>query len=141
MQTAQSFPLAKRREPGIVWTPVRNSLQVVADAEGKGVAKVSLHLLGEHIELLDGYAAVENALVAHRRKRDERAGKKVYEPRVKWSRKELAEVFLKAQCEDLSSRLEEQVKAIGPLPDADDAKAVDEYAARLDAWLEKKSQR
>ena len=141
MQTARTFPLARGQEPGTIWIPVRNSLHIVAEAEGVGITKVSLHMLGEHVNLLDRYAAVENALVALRRVLAKARGEKVFESKVKWTRKELAEVFLKAQCEDLAERLAEQTKAVGALPDPDDAKAVAGYAERLHAWLNKKQNR
>lgn len=115
----------------MLWIPVRNSLQVIAEAEGKGIAKVSIHVLAEHVELLDKVAAVENAVQDLIRKEAEERDERVFERKIKWSRKELAENLLKVQVEDLEERVAAEAKHIGALPDPEDKKAVASYAARL----------
>lgn len=116
--------------------PVRNSLNIVAEAAGEGLTKFTIHVPVEDSTLLEQYAAIENA--------DEELkheGQPNREAKVKWSRKELAETFLRAQVVDLRKRLEEQIREIGAMPDPGNKKAVADYARRRADWRNKKLSR
>lgn len=140
---ARSFGLPWSQDPGTIWIPVRNSFHIVAETEGKGVAKVSIHMDVEDMDLLDKHAAIENKLlkIRYEREKEQNPNGPSIEPKITWSRKETAERFLHAQCGDLRQRLKEQVEAVGEMPLPSDEKAVAKYAADLDRWLSKKQQR
>jgi hypothetical protein len=127
-----------QRSGGVVTLqiPVRNSLHIVAEREGEGVTKFTIHMPVEDATLLEQYAAVENA--SEEQKHEAHPNR---ESTVKWSRKELSETFLRAQVGDLRKRLEEQIREIGPMPAADNKKAVSEYARRVQAWRSQKLNR
>lgn len=57
--------------------------------------------------------------------------------RKKWTRKSLAESFLAIQCRNQRQQIASMVEALGPLPDADDEKAMAKYAKRVVEWEKK----
>jgi glycine cleavage system pyridoxal-binding protein P len=122
--------LPKSSNVGTVWVPVRNSLEVLAEVQGETII-VSVDLDVDHANLLDAQSAVENAVVAHSQELAKKNKERIVQPKVKWSRKEMASTFLRAQCRDLAERLREQIRACGELPDAKDEKAVATYAAKV----------
>lgn len=125
---------------GTVWIPVRNSLDVISEAQGETMT-VSVDLDVDHAKLLDVQSAVENSVLEHANRVAKEKGEPQVKAKVKWSRKEMASTFLRAQCDDLRQRLAEQIKACGPLPDPDDAEAVSEYAEKVYVWRNKKLNR
>lgn len=142
MQIARTIQQLPKRDPvGTLWIPVRNSQQIIAEREGSGLAKVSLHLDAEHVDLLDRYAAMLNSIAEHRRVVERERGEKPTEPKRSWTRKSLAEEFLFEQVEELKKSLAEQVKALGEIPPENDVKAVEAYAKRVFEWREKKLNR
>ena len=135
--TALSFSRLQR-SGGVVTLqiPVRNSLHVMAEAAGEGLTKFTIHVPVEDSTLLEQVSAVENA--AEELKHEEQPNR---EAKVKWSRKELSETFLRAQVGDLRKRLEEQIREVGPLPAPENKKAVADYARRVLDWRNKKLNR
>ncbi len=132
--------LPSSNEVGTLWIPVRNSVQIIEKAQG-GKIRVTIEMKVEHADLLENMAAVENEILDQAMERARETGERVVEPEVKWSRKELAGAFLRAQCEDYEERLQEMERACGTIPDSKDAAAVKQYAAKVAVWRSKKLNR
>lgn len=91
--------------------------------------RLSLDLPESDVTLLEQFAAYRNALAAAQ-------GKKL---RKRWTRKSVAEHFLKIQCEGLRHQLDEMTRELGPLPEVTkDLTPFDEYAARALEWMKRK---
>jgi hypothetical protein len=139
--------LSKLQRAGSVATvvriPVRNTLHIISEAEGEGLAKFSVHLPAEDSTLLEQYAAVENALESHRRVVEKEEGRPPTEPKVKWSRKELAvHVPARSVQRSPSSACRSRSRKCGPAPRREDsARPSPRTLRRLHDWQNKKLNR
>lgn len=139
-ETNAARQLPKPIPVGTVWIPVRNSFEILEEAQGETIT-VSVDVEVRHAGLFDRQSAVENAVLDHANAVAKERGEPQVKAKVKWSRKEMASTFLRAQGNDFEQRLQEQIKACGPLPAPDDAKAVAAYAAKVYDWRNKKLNR
>lgn len=126
--------MAKRRLVGTLHIPVRNPEDILAKAEGGGIVPFTIDLPREDAEFLERYAVYRNKL-ADLELADE-TDKKVKRGQT-WTRKSLSEWLLRGEVEALRQQASAMEKAIGPIPDGDEAAA--KYAARAFEWKKKKS--
>lgn len=92
--------------------------------EGQEVVRLSLDIRAEDFDFLARVAAYRNTLASLQGKRLKR----------KWTRKAMAESFIAAQCDAMRQQLADMVAACGPLPDPEDAEAVEKYVRKVIAW-------
>lgn len=90
-----------------------------ADAEEPS-KPMTVHIGDADYDLIERFAAYRNGLA--------RAKGSVL--RRQWSRKSMTEHFISIQCAGLRAQLAAVVSELGPLPDAEDVAAIDEYARK-----------
>lgn len=134
MATHTVVQLPKRRQVGTLEVPVRNPEDILAKAEGEGVVPFTIDLPADDAGFLERYAVYRNKLGEF--ELSEKPDKKA-KPGQRWTRKTLSEYLLRAQVQLLRDQVAAMEKALGPIPDSDDA--AEKYAARAFEWKKKKS--
>lgn len=116
---------------GTLDIPVRNPEDILAKAEGAGITTFTIDLPKDEADFLERYAAYRNKLGEL-----ELADKKA-KPGQKWTRKSLSEYLLRAEVGALRDQFSPIEKALGALPEQDEALA--KYAERAFGLKKKKS--
>lgn len=91
----------------------------------EGIERMTVELLVADLDFATRFAMHRNSLAAA-------SGVVI----VQWTTKQIVELFVSMQCEAARLSTMETIKALGPLPAADDAKASAVYAKRALAWGE-----
>jgi hypothetical protein len=114
--------------------PVRNPEDILAKAEGGGVVPFTIDLPTDDAEFLERYAVHRNKVgeLELAAKNDKKA-----KPGQRWSRKTLSEYLLRGQIDLLREQVASMEKALGPIPEDEEAAA--KYAQRAFEWKKKKS--
>jgi hypothetical protein len=123
--------LARRKRGGTLDIPVRNPEDILAKAEGVGITPFTIDIPKDEADFLELYADYRNQLGEL-----ELADKKA-KPGQKWTRKSLSEYLLRAEIQALKEQFAPIAKALGSLPDDDDA--MRKYVARAFELKKKKS--
>jgi poly(A) polymerase Pap1 len=104
-----------------VWTEVPDPIDIGPDEEAE---RVALDFDMSTADFFSRFAAYRNAIAAAQGKTLKR----------KWTRKSLMESTINTERARLEAQLEEMVRAVGPIPNAKDAEAMERYARRVLAW-------
>lgn len=125
MDTRTAVQLRSGGGSGAFWS----SVDQPDTGEGQVVKRASLDLPPEVFDFADRVAAYRNALARVQK----------VSIRTQWSRKTVMEQQMMLRYRQMLSEMEALFSALGDLPDADDAEAMDRYAARAIALDKKRS--
>jgi hypothetical protein len=116
---------------GTLDIPVRNPEDILAKAEGSGITTFTIDLPKDEADFLERYASYRNKLGEL-----ELSAQKA-KPGQKWTRKSLSEYLLRAEVAALKEQFAPIEKALGALPESEEAQA--KYAGRAFELKKKKS--
>jgi hypothetical protein len=117
---------------GTPWTIVGNP----ADTDDTEMTeRLSLDVPVRVVDFIERYSAYRNALAKVQAKAQ--GAPKTRKLGRQWSRKSMAESFIATQYNAMQQQLSDLISACGEIPDADDERALEAYAAKVVAWTAK----